>query len=161
MTRQPLTCPPDDVPPRGSITPHPHVTGSIKKNTTPRIQQLTSSDFGLFLTLIRAPLHTRIAKTVGTSSYMNKSPLVRFLGLISSYSSVGGWSSHVQKIILVGNLSTGTPTTSGFEIVKIPTVEIWTVPNSGKGNKATYILTWENSFPVKVFFLIWVKTLEK
>ncbi len=80
------------MPPRGSITPHPHVTGSVKKNTIPHIQQLTSSGFGPFLTLIRAPLPTQIAKTVGTSSYMNKSPLVHFLGLISSFSSVGIWS---------------------------------------------------------------------
>ncbi len=53
------------------------------------------------------------------------------------------------------------PGTSGFKIVKIPTVEFSTVPNSGKSKKATCVLAWENNFPVKVYFLIWVKTLEK
>ncbi len=53
------------------------------------------------------------------------------------------------------------PATSWFEILELLTVTKLTVPNTGKGKKAACILTWENIFPVKVFFLIWVKTLEK
>ena len=36
-----------------------------------------------------------------------------------------------------------------------------TVPNKGKGKKATYILTWEIFFLQRFSFLIWVQTLEK
>ena len=44
---------------------------SLEKNTA---QLPTSSFIGLFLTLIRAPLPTRIWWTIGTSSYMYMSP---------------------------------------------------------------------------------------
>ncbi len=44
------------------------------------------------------------------------------------------------------------PTTSWFNIIQLPTVTKFTVPNMDKGRKATCILTWENIFHVKVFF---------
>ncbi len=53
------------------------------------------------------------------------------------------------------------PAISWFDTIKLPTVIILTVPIMGKGRKGTHILSWENLFDVKVFFLIWVITIEK
>ncbi len=44
------------------------------------------------------------------------------------------------------------PAGSWFEIIKLMMVTKLIVPNKGKGKKATYILTWDNLLPVKVFF---------
>jgi hypothetical protein len=44
------------------------------------------------------------------------------------------------------------PATSWFNIIKLPTVTNLTVPNKGKGKKASCILTSDNLLPVKVFF---------
>jgi hypothetical protein len=61
---------------------------------------------------------------------------VSCVDLIGSYTLKGKGRTIIDIMCLIKN----NPATSGFEIVKIPTVEISTVPSSGKGKKATCIL---------------------
>ncbi len=75
---------------------------------------------------------------------------VLFVDLIGQYTlkGKGGTSIDIMCLTMID------PATNWFKIVELPTVTKLTVPSTGKGKKATCILTWEIFFPVKVFFLI-------
>ncbi len=66
-----LTPPPLTLPQGWSESTHTRVYGPAPPKSTLHTQQSTSSVFGLFLTLIRAPLPNRIWRTFGTLSYKN------------------------------------------------------------------------------------------
>ncbi len=74
--------------------------------------------------------------------------------LISQYTLKG--KDYISIIFMC--LAIVDPTTTWFNIIQLPTmVTRLTVHNMDNGRKATFILTWENIFPAKVFFVIWVK----